>query len=762
MANMYDKFSLDVSFMIIHAKAASLTANLDCLYPESFAIGTLITAENDVTCALLKQKIDLEKCLKELKVNLSKHSPIDEVEDQDENHNHFDNFSVSKQVIEITELAHQLSQKTIRSDNIGLIHVFLAMLQKCKGIKEIFTGAGLNIEVFINDIKTQKKRPSTKRRNNKNLPALEVFCVNMTEKAKNNEFDPIIAREDEIEEAITILCRRNKSNPILVGEPGVGKTAVVEGICQRIISKTVPKKLRKSKIYALNIGSLIAGTKYRGEFEKRLESLTDELKEDPNCILFIDEIHNIVGAGSASGSVDAANILKPELARGMSCIGATTYSEYVKIFKEDGALDRRFENVVIDEPNLEQTTRIVQGVKSMFEKFHDCIITDDAIEMAINLTNRFCPSKNFPDKALDCIDTACAMFSWENDSSKKTVTGNDVAMVVSKQTQIPLEIILIDNYERILNIEKYLRSRIIGQDHVIESLCRSLKNAYSGVRDVEQPIGTFVFGGETGTGKTYTCKEVAIALFGKSSSFIRLDMTEYSEKHSISKIIGSPPGYVGFKEVDTVSEKIKRKPYSVILLDEFDKGHPSVIKLFLQIMSDGFFSDAQGCKIDCRNTIIIMTGNFGMNEEESKSIGFMDNITTDKLQKEKGRLINFCKESYGAEFGNRIDEFLVFSSLNKNSLLQIATIRLNEFIQRITKKDVAISFGNDIIEKIVEKSANEHGRNANMLNRVIKNHIEPVVADALLKIQTEKDKSHKLTIVSKGDNFAIRIRRKKK
>lgn len=771
MSNYHDKYGLDVSFVIINAKAASLTAKLDCMYPEALGIGILVMGENYVTKILLKQNVDLEKVLKELKTMLNKRGAEklrDRIESpdgkNDESNNHFENFSLSKQVVEICELAYSLTKSTIKSDHIGIGHFFLAMLQANEDIRKVFEDAGYNSDDFFKEVKTiNKKTPKSNRPAEKGTSALEKFCVNMTEKAAKNEFDPIISREKEIEEAITILCRRNKSNPILVGEPGVGKTAIVEGICQRISSKTVPKKLHEVQIYSLNIGSLIAGTKYRGEFEQRLETLTTELKENKNRILFIDEIHNIVGAGSASGSVDAANILKPELARGLSCIGATTYSEYKRIFKEDSALDRRFEKVVVDEPTKDQTFRIVSGVKTRFEEFHECIITDDAITMAIELTDRYCNDKNFPDKALDCIDTACAMFAWEDEKSKKRITGQDVALVVSRQTQVPIEVILVDNCERILNIEKTLHSKIIGQDHVINSLCRSLKSAYSGVRDPNQPIGIFVFGGESGTGKTYTCKELALALFGKSTSFIRLDMTEYSESHSISKIIGSPPGYVGFKEVDTVSDKIKRKPYSVVLLDEFDKANPSVMRLFLQVMADGFFTDAQGGKIDCRNIILVMTGNFGMNAEAKSGIGFGDSKSPeDNIQKEKDRLIRYCKDSYGVEFGNRVDDFLVFMHLSDESLKSIAAMRIAEFINRVVQKDIEISFENDIVEKIVEKSRAEHGRNANMINRVISKQIEPIVADALLMAKSEKDKSHKFTIVMQGEEFAMKTRRKEK
>tara|TARA_R110000824_G_scaffold8450_3_gene38467 strand:+ start:2176 stop:4455 length:2280 start_codon:yes stop_codon:yes gene_type:complete len=756
--DMFDKFGYDVSFMIIHAKAASLTAKINCLYPESFAIGIIVTGKNDVTRPLLDQKVNLENCLKDLKSLLNKKAQKKSEEYAGDG---IENFAISKQSIEICEIAHSLSEK-MKAETVGLHHMFLSIIQKCPQIRDVFVENGTDINKFLEEIKSHKKNKRSPRKNsNQNAPALEVFCVNMTEKAANNEYDPIISREEEIEEAITILCRRNKNNPILVGEPGVGKTAVVEGICQRIISQTVPKKLRQAEVYSLNMGSLIAGTKYRGEFEQRLNAIIEDLQEDPNKFLFIDEIHNIIGAGAASGSVDAANLLKPELAKGLSCIGATTNSEYKQIFKEDGALDRRFEKVEIEEPSKEQTLTILWGVKSRFEEFHDCVITDDAVETAVELTDRYCHTKHFPDKAIDVIDTACARFAWE-DKADRVITGSDVAVVVSKKSQVPLEIILRDNYERINNIEKTLKSKVMGQDHVIDAVCRTLKNAYSGVRDPERPIGSFVFGGETGTGKTYTCNQLAMALFGKTSSFIRLDMSEYSEKHSISKIIGSPPGYVGFKEVDIVADKIKRKPYCVLLVDEIDKAHPEVLKLFLQVMSNGFFTDAQGEKVDCRNIILIMTGNFGLHDKESVSIGFTEASSKKQIDKHKERVIEYCKSAYGEEFVNRIDDFLAFSPLTEEDLRSIALLRLTEFVNMVSKKDIDITVDSDILDTIIEKSSIEHGRNANSINRILSKHIRPLMADKILEAESDKERTHKIILTAKDGEFITRVRRRKK
>jgi ATP-dependent Clp protease ATP-binding subunit ClpC len=755
---IYDKFDHDVLRMLIFAKAASLNAKVDCIYPECFIIGMLATGKNLVTSMLLDQNIDLEKCLKIFKTKLSKRKIKKDIP------TNFESLKRTKQVDDIVHSAYQLAVEKDQ-ELINLNHVFLSTLTICAEIKVIFEEEGLNIKAVHNEIKkdqkpNKKEKPSTKEpapssSNSKNPASLESFCTNLTDLASKNKLDPIIARDEEIEEAITILCRRNKSNPILVGQPGVGKSAIVEGIAQRIVSNTVPKKLRGTKIYSLNIGCLVAGTKYRGDFEKRLQDLLKELKDDPTCILFVDEIHTIIGAGSASGSIDAANMLKPALARDLRCIGATTNAEYKKYFVGDGALERRFEKVEVEEPNQEQVKRILLGVKPRLESYHKCVITDDAINASIKLTSRYCADKNFPDKAIDCIDTACAKYAWkEENSDSSVITPSDIAMVVSKKTQIPMEVMLWDNFERVKNTEKVLRERIIGQEHAVKSICRTLRNAYSGIRNPEKPIGIFMFGGQSGTGKTYLAKELAKILFSSDSSFIRIDMSEYSEPHSISKIIGSPPGYVGFNEIDVVADKIRRKPYCVLLVDEMEKAHPDVIKLFLQVMSDGKFTDAIGNNVNCKNMILIFTGNFGMNEKGAVSIGFNKAEIKHEIEIEQQRLIDYCKSSYGAEFVNRIDDFVAFTPLSDESLESVTRLRLHDFLDRIQDKNCEITFHDDVPKQIVALSKKEHGMNANMINRLIEKNLETCVADAILELG-QKVNDMIIEISIKDDKFNI-------
>lgn len=758
---IYDRFNDDVQYMIVYAKAASINAKVEYIYPESFVIGLLTMGINDVSKALVKHNIDLEQCLKSFKDKLEglKSKKVNG------SVNNYDNIRPNKVVKEICQFACSIGDE-LKHDNVGVQHIFLSILQTCPDIQKIFEEKGLKMPEFSADMRKivevkpnndTKTKHATKR---KNGSALEVFCVDMTKEAEENKYDPIISRDSEIEEAITILCRRNKSNPILVGEPGVGKTAIVEGICQRIISKTVPKKLRESKIYSLNVGVLVAGTKYRGEFENRLQSIIKELKENPNYIIFIDEIHNVVGAGSASGSVDAANMLKPALAKGLKCLGATTNAEHKKIFSGDGALDRRFEKISVEEPSAEDTMRILRGIKGRLEEYHKCIVTEDAMETAVKLTKRYKPEKFFPDKAITCIDTACAKYAWK-DEDDSHIVGHDIAMVISKQCKIPLEIILWDNYERVQNTENALRKNIVGQDHVIAAISRVLKNSYSGVRNPEKPIGVFVMGGESGTGKTHTAKELSKVLFDNDASFIRIDMSEYSESHSVSKITGSPPGYVGFQDADVIGDKIKNRPYCVLLLDEIDKAHPNAIKLFLQVMGEGFYTDSSGDKINCKNVIMIMTGNFGMHDKQNSKIGFGQETPKNAVDKEKERLISFCKKVYGVEFVNRVDDFLPFLPIDKNSLERIALLETEKFVKRIERKDCIIEFTDVVPKQMVKLSEKEHGINAMILDRLVSKYLEPCLADVFLNLENKPDICYTVTIDVKNDEFVANKRKLK-
>ena len=762
---IFNKFGSDVQHLIIFAKAASINAKVDCIYPESFMIGILTIGENSVTSTLVDHDINLEDCLKDFKVKLTQYSKNNENNDS----SIFD-LKIIKPIVDICSEAYKLSNEA-NTESINVSHIFEAIMNLHPEYKNIISShknknssKELKFDQMLEDIKTGKK---TKQRqvagdHHAKKPVgkmMEQFCINMTEMARQNKYDPIISRENEIEEAITILCRRTKSNPLFIGDAGVGKTALVEGIAQRIVSNSVPEKIKGCKIYNLNITSMVSGTKYRGEFEERIQALIKEVESDDKAILFIDELHTIMGAGATSGgSMDAANILKPALARNLRCMGATTPAEFKKYLEEDAAITRRFGNVVVEEPNEEQTRCILMGVKPRFESYHKCIITDDAIDTTINLTKRYRTDKSFPDKALDCIDTACAKYAWKKDCDTPSITSNDIAMVISKQCDIPLEVIMWDSYERIKKTEETLNKKIIGQPGAITSICRILKNAYSGIRNPNKPIGSVVFGGQSGTGKTHTAKQLASVMFGSGSAFIKMDMSEYSEPASISRIIGSPPGYVGFKDTEIVADKIKRKPYCVLLIDEVEKAHPQVMKLFLQIMNDGVFSTATGDKIDCKNTIIIMTGNFGMNTETKQSLGFgASSSPAFDVEKEKSRIISYCDKYFGIEFVNRIDDFIPFVPLNDENLGKIVKLKLEDFMTRINNKNVSVSIDEKAYSHIVNMSKKDHGMNAMIIDRIISKNIEPCIADILLTINKRDTNKHLIKLHFDNNEFKAEV-----
>jgi ATP-dependent Clp protease ATP-binding subunit ClpC len=760
---IYDKFDKLVSKVVIWAQSASIDAKVDCMYPESFMIGILTTGAHIVNSALLEKDVDLDKCLKTLKKELSSKKKDNAIPEPN-----YEDLKISKQVVDACKLANKLRVDLIPDNSIGVNHMFLALLRTSDFLKNLFANEGVT-EKNILELLKHKEEEAVSHSNNQRKTsktsqgsALTSFCIDVTRLAMDNKLDPILAREKEMEMAITILCRRTKNNPILLGEPGVGKSAIVEGIAQRIVSGTVPKQLQKCKLYSLNLSSLVAGTKFRGEFEERIHALVKEIQEATDCILFIDEIHTLVGAGSASGgAMDASNILKPFLARNdLRCIGATTLDDYKKYFQKDGALTRRFQQVMVEEPNKEQMKQILAGVRLKLESYHNCVIADEAIDASISLCDRYLKDRNFPDKAIDSLDMACAKNAWNKDNSNKpSIVGQDIASVISEQCGIPLEVILWDDNERILKIENILTDRVLGQKPAVNTVCRALKNAYSGIRNPDKPIGSFVFGGQSGTGKTYMAKEMAKAVFGKDSYFIRLDMTEFSESHSVSKLVGSPPGYVGFQDTDVLIDKIKRKPYCLILLDELEKAHPDVMKLFLQVMSDGIMTDSSGNKADFKNVILIMTGNFGMDNVTKSSLGFTESDKVDPFTESQNVLIAYCKNKYGAEFINRVDEFVPFMPLQDADLKHIIKMRLEETTSRLVNRNCKLNFTDSVYDLLIKMSKHEHGKNAAVFNRLISKKVEPCISDVLMSMGKD---FHSITIDVDNDQFIAKKKKENK
>ncbi len=626
--------------------------------------------------------------------------------------------------------------------------------------------------------------------------ALDKFGRDLTQAAKNGEIDPVIGREKEIQRVIQILSRRTKNNPVLIGEPGVGKTAVAEGLALEIAKGNVPEILKDKRVVSLDLTGMVAGAKYRGDFEERIKAAIDEVKKSKNTILFIDELHTIVGAGAAEGSADAANILKPSLARGdFQVIGATTLNEYRKYIEKDAALERRFQPVKVGEPTPEQAVQILKGLRDSYEAHHKVKITDEAINAAVTLSSRYIADRYLPDKAIDLIDEGASkvrlasLTSPDNvkeledeiadyekekasaineqdferaarlrdeqkelqtklDDAKKKwqeqqkgnsgeVTAEDIAKIVSEWTGIPVVQLTKEESERLLNMENVLHERVIGQSEAVTAIAKAIRRGRVGLKDPKRPVGSFIFLGPTGVGKTELCKALAEAMFGDENAMLRLDMSEYMEKHTVSKLIGSPPGYVGFEEGGQLTEKVRRKPYSVVLFDEIEKAHPDVFNMLLQILEDGRLTDSQGRTVDFKNTIIIMTSNVGARliTEKQSSLGFnSENENAEESEKKdiKELVTGELRKVFRPEFLNRVDDIIVFNKLNKDEIKQIAVKMLKTLENRLDKMNIKISFTDNAISEIADKGFDEN-YGARPLRRAIQNEIEDPLAEQMLE-----------------------------
>jgi len=640
-------------------------------------------------------------------------------------------------------------------------------------------------------------------------PALDFFTFDLTSTKAQKTLDPIIGREAEITRLIQILCRRSKNNPVLLGDPGVGKTAIVEGLAQKIMAGDVPDQLQGKKIRRLDLGLLIAGTIYRGEFENRLKQLLDEVKSDQDIILFIDELHTIVGAGSASGSMDAANLLKPALARGeIRCIGATTFEEFKKHIESDAALERRFQPIIVNEPTKEETVAILHGIKENYEKFHYLKITDEAILAAVDLADRYRQDKFFPDKAIDLLDEAgsakkltvksngvlrqqktlekqlreagekkekavleenfekALQFKDEEDliaqkienlkekinkSDKRPKTileAKDIAKIIALSTGIPAEEIIDEEKNKLLNLEEEIKKKIIGQDEAVKEVAQSLRRARMGLSHPARPLASFLFTGPSGVGKTELAKVLAELIFKDRDAFIRLDMSEFSEGFQTSKLIGSPAGYVGYKEGNKFTDKIKHKPYSVILFDEIDKAHPEVFNILLQILDEGHLTDATGKKINFKNTIIVMTSNLGNEHFRSAGFGFQDGkpaaqIDVKKSASLKNSVTKTLKEHFRPEFLNRLDSILIFKPLLESDLEKIVELKIAELNERLVKKNLALLISGDAA-KILAKQAGAREEGARGIAKIIQKEVEEKLAEWLLQNQSKKKQTIKI------------------
>lgn len=642
----------------------------------------------------------------------------------------------------------------------------------------------------INDVKLGTQS-SGKARNTK-TETLQKYGRDLTAEAEKGKIDPVIGRETEVERIIQILCRRTKNNPCLIGEPGVGKTAIIEGLAQRIVDGNVPEILLDKKVFTLDLTGMVAGTKYRGDFEERIKSVVDEVTKADDIILFIDEIHTIIGAGSAEGSTDAANILKPSLARGdFQLIGATTISEYRKNIEKDSALERRFQTVTVAEPNEDDAIQILKGLKDKYEAHHKVVITDDAITAAVKLSSRYINDRFLPDKAIDLIDEAASRVrlssskpsdelknaeqklsaikadkddainsqeferaaclrdqekqleveiesikqqNGKNAHSAGEVTEQNIAEIISLWTGVPIVQLTEEESARLLKLEEVLHNRLVGQSEAVTAVSKAIRRGRVGLKDPKRPIGSFIFLGPTGVGKTELCKALAEALFGSENMMIRLDMSEYMEKHTVSRLVGSPPGYVGFEEGGQLTEKVRRNPYSVILFDEIEKAHPDVFNILLQILEDGILTDSQGRKVDFKNTVIIMTSNIGARliTDKKVSFGFGSSDSSDQNEKDiKSRVLEELKSAFRPEFLNRVDDIIVFTKLTQSEIKQIAGKMLDNLKKRLINLNITIDFTDDVLTALAEKGFDAvYG--ARPLRREIQNRIEDALSEKIL------------------------------
>lgn len=676
---------------------------------------------------------------------------------------------------------------------IGTEHLLLGLLKEKEGIAaKVLNNLGIRLVETREKILNLLQEPATKTKEKSKTPALDEFGRDLTELAQNGKLDPVIGRETEIERVVQILSRRTKNNPVLIGEPGVGKTAIVEGLAQRIINREVPQLLFDRRVVALDLGALVAGTKYRGQFEARMKAIMKEIVQAENIIIFIDELYMLVGAGAAEGSVDASNMLKPALSRGeIQCVGATTLDEYRKYIEKNGALERRFQPIMVDPPSIEESIEILRGLKDRYETHHHLRIPDASIIQAVKLSARYITDRFLPDKAIDVMDEAGARVrlrrvtpppmvrelqrqindivrskkdkienqefekavelrdqeedlrrqietlkqEWEesHEASELTVTEEDIAYVVSRMTGIPLSKIEEAESRRLLNMEAELHKRVVGQEEAIAVVTRAIRRSRAGLKDPRRPVGTFIFLGPTGVGKTELARALAEFLFGNESSLIRVDMSEYMERFSISRLTGAPPGYIGYDEGGQLTEQVRRKPYSVVLLDEIEKAHPDVYHMLLQVMDDGHLTDSYGRKVDFKNVVLIMTSNVSARTiEKNTAIGFQREGEAEAFSKMKENVMSELKRTFNPEFLNRIDEAVMFHPLAIDHIKQIVDILLARLNQQMSENGITLEI-DDNAKEWLAKQGYDPSYGARPLRRAIQRHIEDPLSEEMLR-----------------------------
>lgn len=731
----------------------------------------------------------------------------------------------------VRRILENASKEAIRfkSELIGTEHILISIIKETESVAaRLLNTIGVSIKKMYVDIlvamgedtnayKEDFQNGKVRNKDRRTTQTLNQYSRDLTQLAREGKLDPVIGREEEIKRVIQILSRRTKNNPCLIGEPGVGKTAIAEGLAAKIVEGSVPDNIKNKRLLTLDLSGMVAGSKYRGEFEERIKRVINEVKNDGNVLLFLDELHTIIGAGGAEGAIDASNILKPSLARGeIQLIGATTIEEYRKYIEKDAALERRFQSVKVEEPGIEETVGILKGLRSRYEQHHKVTITDDAIKAAVKLSERYINDRFLPDKAIDLIDEAASKArlksytmpdeitkieeqlnklenekeeavkseafeeageikkkqarkkarleklkqKWEDDkNSSNIIVGEDeVADVVSAWTRIPVQRIAQAETERLIKLEETLHNRVIGQDEAVTAIAKAIRRGRVGLKDPNRPIGSFLFLGPTGVGKTELSKALADAMFGTESALIRVDMSEFMEKHTVSKLIGSPPGYVGYDEGGQLSEKVRRNPYSVILFDEVEKAHPDVFNVLLQVLDDGHITDSTGRVVDFKNTVIIMTSNAGAeNIVAPKTLGFA--TATDEKQNHenmKSKVMDEVKRIFKPEFINRIDEIIVFHMLNKEQIAKIVDIMINTVNKRtLEQMKISIELDDEAKKYIVEKGYDEK-YGARPLRRTIQNEIEDNIAEKILEGQIKEGNKVKVSVKDGTLDFSLK------
>ncbi len=808
---MFGRFTEKAQHVIYYAQEEARAMNYPAVGTEHLLLGILREGESVAARALIGMGVDLEKVRE---IVLRTLAPGKEPVGNE--------ITITPRVKKVLALAQD---EAVRwgVNYIGTEHLLLGILREGEGVaSQVLDELGVEPEkvrkqviALLGGNGTMETNVSggAKGTGNKNRPTLEEFGRNLNELVRQGKIDPVIGRETEIERVIQVLCRRTKNNPALLGEPGVGKTAIAEGLAQRIVSGNVPELLKEKEVFTLDMGSLVAGAKYRGDFEERLKKIMDEVKADHNIILFIDEMHTLIGAGSAEGSLDAANILKPELARGdIQCIGATTLDEYRKHIEKDAALERRFQPITVNEPTPEDAIAILKGIRDKYEAHHNVEISDAAIEAAVKLSSRYITDRFLPDKAIDLIDEAASRVrlqtytappdvkaleeeieqlakekeaavmtqeyekaaqyrdqekqkreelnklteDWKNQTTTETkvVTEEEIASIVSNWTGVPVTKLREEDTQRLLRMEEILHQRVIGQDEAVKAVSRAVRRAQSGLKNPKRPIGSFLFLGPTGVGKTELARALAEVLFDNEDAIVRIDMSEYMEKHSVSRLVGAPPGYVGHDEGGQLTEAVRRKPYSIVLLDEIEKAHPDVFNILLQVLDDGRLTDSQGRTVDFKNTVIIMTSNVGAsNIKTTGTMGFAPDITKAEEQaaydKMKARVMDALKATFRPEFLNRVDETIVFHALEKEHILSIVDLMMKDLHKRLQEQEISMEVTPEAKEKLVEEGY-DPAYGARPLRRTIQRLVEDPLAEDLLQGRYKAGDTVKVDVTKDG------------